>query len=1263
MARFVQCPGCGHSYPWKTSLEGRRVQCKHCGNAFRVPALAEAEQTAASAPSLGSFLEEELSKPYHLAVPLEVVDSDNPFAAGAKLGRSPRWSGGGYSRRSYGGGGVGGFLASHKLMIAVLVVSVLLFFANLSMSSVVPIAAFSAVGALAWGLFVAAFGLLPPPERDESPAGYVFLVLAFLQLLYVLGSITFSLFNQTQRGAPAAYIFGVIVGAVICLTIWGAITSLFFFLYRRYGFFKVAGWTQVVSGILALPLLFAMPSLIEAAKNSKRNADIATEQPWSNSDAARPPPPFPAPGPPPSSSQPPSDALAADSNPFRPADESPFRPADANSTVPADDNPFKAVADGGAGDSGSSETAKDVGWSVEVDPPLESFTLFSGEKFASLPPIPGQAKLVVPAVSSPFIAVFAEVFGRGNGCGIVDLRTGRAAGQLSLNADPGDHQALSPDGKLVASTTQFGNVGLGVWAVETGQKIYEYLPGKRGFRFLTFSQPDRLIAVQDTWGEFTILVIDPIRGNEIGQFTMKGRGLDGESTLAISPGGRYLAAVYDGALHVHDLGSRQLVGRSPLPSSFNNDRSAQGLAFSPDGTEVAAAMPHFRELQLCSWSVSTGEVTFERQYETSPAANVPGVTWYRGAVLDWVPDKTAWLLEGHVLLDRKTGEKIWIFPETDANPRKMIDGERILWLSRRRAGGTELAIATVPKDKVVKASEAVQAGGVGVDAALPPITRADTSAAQSLVLNEPVDSWSVRPDPAITASKLPTKPVLFEASPGDLRQVRFSRDTSRVTVLRAVPPPGGTLRIGAEPVGNVLEAYGFPTGRRQKEISLPMFYYLMDVSADGNLALAATFMAQPPQRDRLDVWAFEQGRHAVGWRPYGDKEKVEDREVQYAAFVNNQHVVTLNKSGDLVLWKLPECKAVYKAEYAEPILAMSPGGKYLAVKAVTDPVPRIIDAATGTPAGLLESPAALEGILAVAFRRDGKMLAAVNRDAVYTWSLEDGKLKAEVPLPTPGSGPARWSGNSHLLLSGWGGQRRLVDVDRRFVVWSYRLQACCEADGSPDQRYWYAAEGQSTRQGKVYGLLAVDVPSAAVRTRLEGKSIEELALIYPGSKVSVSASVPGDDATAVTSAMRERLENLGVIVADGAPVQVSISAEEQGTGNQIEARRFDGSEVQRFEQRQVVIKVRVSDASGRKYERETSVGMRALGTVGSTNAREELTREMREQARNSAANLTFPKIVFPDGFENGLGTSTLSRLGEVLGPPPDQKATAGVRQP
>lgn len=1231
------------------------MQCKHCGNAFRVPALAEAEQTAAAAPSLGSFLEEELSKPYHLAVPVEVVESDNPFAAGARLGRSPRWSGGGYSRSSYGGGGVGGFLASHKLMIAVLAVSVLLFFANLSMSSVVPMAALSAVGALAWGLFVAAFGLLPPPERDESPAGHVFLLLAFLHLLYVLGSISYSLFNQIQQGAPAAYmggvIVGVIIGLVIYLTIWGAITALFFFLYRRYGFFKVAGWTQVVSGILALPLLFAMPSLIEAAKNAKQN-EIAAKQPWSDSDTARPPSPFPAPSP--SSSQPPSDASAADTNPFQPADENPF--------TPADDNPFKAVADGGAGDSGS-ETPKDVGWSVEVDPPLESFTLFTGEKFASVPPVPGTAKLVVPAASSPFIALIAQVLGRGNGCGIVDLRTGRAAGQLSLNAKLGSHHALSPDGRLVASTTEPNNCGLAVWAVETGQAVYEYLPGQRGFRFLAFSEPDRLIAVQDTWDEFTVLMIDPIRGNEIGQFKMKGRGLGGESGLAISPGGRYLAAVYDGALHMHDLGNGQLVGRAPLPSSFKADRVAEGLAFSPDGTEIAAAMPHFRELQLCSWNVSTGQVTFERQYETSPAANVPGVTWYGGAVIDWVPDKSAWLLEGHLLLDRKTGEKIWVFPETDSNPRKMIDGERMLWLSRRRGGDTELAIATVPKDKVVKVSEAVQAGGVGVDAALPPITRANTSSAQSLVLNEPIDSWSVRPDPAITASKLPTKPVLFEASPGDLRQVRFSRDTSRVTLLRAVPPPGGALRIGAEPVGNMLEAYGFPTGRRQKEIPLPMFYYLMDVSPDGNLALMATFMAEPPQRDRLDVWAFEQGRHAVGWRPYGDKEKVEDREVQYAAFVNHQHVVTLNKSGDLVLWKLPECKAVYKAEYAEPILAMSPGGKYLAVKAVTDPVPRIIDAATGAPEGLLESPAALEGILAVAFRRDGKMLAAVNRDAVYTWSLEDGKLKAEVPLPTPGSGPARWSGDGHLLMSGWGGQRRLVDVDRRFVVWSYRLQGGCEANGSPDQRYWYAAEGQSTRQGKVYGLLAVDVPSAAVRTRLEGKSIEELALIYPGSKVSVSASVPGDDATAVTSAMRERLENLGVIVADGAPVQVSISAEEKGTGNQIEARRFDGSEVQRFEQRQVVIKVRVSDASGRKYEREKSVGMRALGTVGSTNAQEELSREMREEARKSATNLTFPKIVFPDGFENGLGTSTLSRLGEVLGPPPDQKATAGAQQP
>jgi hypothetical protein len=302
----------------------------------------------------------------------------------------------------------------------------------------------------------------------------------------------------------------------------------------------------------------------------------------------------------------------------------------------------------------------------------------------------------------------------------------------------------------------------------------------------------------------------------------------------------------------------------------------------------------------------------------------------------------------------------------------------------------------------------------------------------------------------------------------------------------------------------------------------------------------------------------------------------------------------------------------------------------------------------------------LEGLLAVAFRRDGKMLAAVHRDAVYTWSLEDGKLKAEIPLPAPGSGPARWSGEGHLLMAGWGGQRRLVDVDRRFVVWSYNVQGC-EALGSPDHRFWYTAEGQSTRQGKIHGLIAAEIPSAAVRTRLEGKSIEDVALIYPGSKVSVAANVPGDDSTAVISAMRDRLQNLGVIVADGAPVQVSISAEEQGTGNQLEARRFDQSEVQRFEQRKIAIKLRVSDASGRKYERETPVWMRSSGSTGSTNAQEELSREMREHARQVAANLTLPKTVFPDGFENGLGTSALSRLGEVLGPPPQPQAAAGTQ--
>ena len=79
--------------------------------------------------------------------------------------------------------------------------------------------------------------------------------------------------------------------------------------------------------------------------------------------------------------------------------------------------------------------------------------------------------------------------------------------------------------------------------------------------------------------------------------------------------------------------------------------------------------------------------------------------------------------------------------------------------------------------------------------------------------------------------------------------------------------------------------------------------------------------------DRLDVLAVAPTDHVCGWRPYAGE--AEHKSVNFARFVDGDHVVTNNEGGKLVKWKIPDCKAVYVCEGFGKVYAASPNGRYL----------------------------------------------------------------------------------------------------------------------------------------------------------------------------------------------------------------------------------------------------------------------------------------------------------------------------------------------
>jgi len=297
MTDSVQCPGCGKSYPLKEELLGRLVQCRTCGQAFRLqppqepkaapakpaakpaPAQGQAARPAAAKPQakpiatkpqapkpapaqpvkppppkeplaplsdpLSNLLEEELTAGPAVADlrPLPPAPqptlSSSPFSGGPARPK-PR-------QASRSGGGGGNFFATHKLLTAVILAPIL--------SSLI----FAMLGAPFFGciqfpalVLLVPFGLLPLPPRGQSVAGKVYLIInsIFLGLYFVLLIIaTIALLGKGTEATAA--VTGMWIGFAINMCVSIPVMLVIAKLMTEYGFFRVSGWMYLIqSGVL-----------------------------------------------------------------------------------------------------------------------------------------------------------------------------------------------------------------------------------------------------------------------------------------------------------------------------------------------------------------------------------------------------------------------------------------------------------------------------------------------------------------------------------------------------------------------------------------------------------------------------------------------------------------------------------------------------------------------------------------------------------------------------------------------------------------------------------------------------------------------------------------------------------------------------------------------------------------------------------------------------------------------------------------------------
>jgi WD40 repeat protein len=265
---------------------------------------------------------------------------------------------------------------------------------------------------------------------------------------------------------------------------------------------------------------------------------------------------------------------------------------------------------------------------------------------------------------------------------IRDLQGNRRIGAVKNATIQNAWVALSPDGQYFAAWSA-GQNQIGVWTVKPEKPRGSIrVAGVAVPRLLMFAGNNRLVAIGGGDDLFTWSM--PVGTYERSHVIPK---INGGIVAGLSPGGRYLAiAVPDSKkpfLRVIDLAGGIVAGELTLAGFAGTAPTCHAVAFSPDGTELAALYETPRESNVLVFGVSQGRLVLHVRIEGSLRTRLRAADWQGGHGLEWFPGKDAWLVYGQGVIDRESGELTWTLPGDASGGIRVghvIDDGRVLLL-------------------------------------------------------------------------------------------------------------------------------------------------------------------------------------------------------------------------------------------------------------------------------------------------------------------------------------------------------------------------------------------------------------------------------------------------------------------------------------------------------------------------------------------------------------------------------------------------------
>ncbi len=260
------------------------------------------------------------------------------------------------------------------------------------------------------------------------------------------------------------------------------------------------------------------------------------------------------------------------------------------------------------------------------------------------------------------------------------------------------------------------------------------------------------------------------------------------------------------------------------------------------------------------------------------------------------------------------------------------------------------------------------------------------------------------------------------------------------------------------------------------------------------------------------------------WKPYETLPNEKDRVVRMAGFLNNGKLLTLNHTGQVVIWDFDSRSPLRRFHYhGEATPSLTIDRKYLGF-AGGDLVGMVnLEDESETPS--VKAAPGMNFWIDSCFSPTCKRFAAANLNKLTVWDVTTGETLFDGPIPGIGTGgKLTFPDDNFVMVNG----DKLIEVSTGIKLWQYHA-------------YSQWAEGKTVmvaNEDKGGKMMEVKIPHPkAIEMLKQAKSQSDLFIVKKGASLDIDLSgVPQQYQVNVEQSLKKNLEAKGFRYRQGSPV-------------------------------------------------------------------------------------------------------------------------------